>query len=249
MSDGMKGIARSLQIFESLAESGPIGVSDLARQIGLPKSTVHRHLAALAEAGWVATVGDESRKWMVTSRALMIGQRGSREGSIAAVALGPMRALRDQIDETITLQVPIGSFQTLHVERIESRQPVRSIVQLGMVSFITVTSGGLAILAHLSESEIDEALRRDIPKRTPETMRDPLQIRAALAQVREHGYSISRGQNRPGISGMAAPILDARHAPIAAVGITVPEGRFTDNRLSEWGTRLVETAAEIASRV
>ncbi|MGW2083350.1 helix-turn-helix domain-containing protein, partial [Streptomyces sp. NPDC001939] len=118
----MQGIARALQIFEHVANFGPIGVSDLSRRVGLPKSTTQRHLLALAEAGWIRSVGESDfTRWVVTPKALLLSQNGSREGAIAEVAVEFMTKLRDEIDETVVLQVPKTTFETTYIAHADSR--------------------------------------------------------------------------------------------------------------------------------
>lgn len=246
----MKGIARALHIFEYVANHGPIGVSDLARRIDLPKSTVQRHLHALADADWLRAVGDhDTTKWTVTARALILSHRGSQEGAVASVARNYMIRLRDQVDETVTLQVLKSNYETVAIERIDSFQPVRTFSSLGAVSYISSTSGGLAVLAIMPDDWVNEALSKPIPAMTPDTMTNPDEIRAYLKQVRADGYSVSRGQNRPGVRAVGAAITDASHTPVAALSISFPENRFDEKKIPEWGELVRSTAKAISNEL
>ncbi len=246
----MQGIARALQIFEHVATLGPIGVSDLARRVELPKSTTQRHLLALAEAGWIRAVGESDfTRWVVTPRALMLSQNGSREGAIAAVAVEFMTKLRDEIDETVVLQVPKTAYETTYIAHVDSQQPVRTFIPVGMTGFITLTAGGLAMLAHRTPEEIEDVLSQHIPSVTSASITDPAVIRAYLPTVKELGYSVSRGQNRPGVRSVAAAVLDSAGRPVAGLGISFPESRFDESRIPEWGQQIRATAAAVSARM
>lgn len=246
----MRGIARALQIFELVATSGPIGVSDIARRVDLPKSTVQRHLLSLDEAAWIRPIGEsDSTKWVATPRALTLSRRGSTEGTIAATARDFMIKLRDEIGETVYLQVPMINFQIVNIERVDSLQPVLATIELGAANHFALTAGGLAILAHLPDSVVDEALSQDIPRLTDEAVVDPQAIRDYLPQVKSQGYAVSRGQLRPGVRSIGAAVVNASGSPIAAIGVSFPRERFLEEMVPRWGAAARAAADEISNEI
>lgn len=249
MSESLKGIARALEVFEIVAVNGPIGVSDVARRVGVPKSTVQRHLLALQESGWIRSVSNQdSTRWVATPKAMGLSRRAATDGTIAATAHSTMVSLRDRVGETITLQVPNSRYEMVHIERVDSLQPVLTFVELGVVSPISVTSGGLAVLANLPEASVEEALAREIPRMTPETLVDPDEVRAQLPEIREQGYAVSRGQFRAGVRGVGAAIINTSGHPVAALGISVPESRFDPSMAAWWGEQAREAAHQISEQ-
>jgi len=246
----MQGVKRVLRVLEAVsAADGPVGVGELARSVDLPKSTLQRHLWALAEAGWIRSVGTEQTKWTLTSRALLIGQRGSREGALREVALEPMRALRDLVDETVTLQVPVPGFNMVQIERVDTAQAVRTYSTLGSTWPCFATAGGLAYLATLSEQDLDEALRNPLPRLTPDTITDPVAIRVLLATARERGFAVNIGQNRVGVCAVGCVLRDVSGEPIAALGISLPDSRFDEAAVPDLGARLLDAARIIEQRL
>lgn len=245
----MQGVQRVLRVLEAVADHQPAGVGEVAKIVGLPKSTVQRHLWALSEAGWIRPTGNEFTRWTLTSRALRVGQRGSREGALREIALEPMRELRDAINETITLQVPITAQEMVQIERVDSEQAVRTFVRLGQVTPPYTTSGGLAYLSALSTDDLDAALKEPLEELTERTVTDPNKIRAELVEIRERGYAINMGRNREGVCAIGAAIRGPGEEPVAAIGVSVPESRFHLDRVPVWAGHLMKAVAAIENRL
>jgi IclR family acetate operon transcriptional repressor len=243
----VQGISRALGIIEAIAEHQPVGVGELSRLVALPKSTVQRNLQALAEAGWVRPVGEEITRWMLTSRALVVGYRASREGGLREAALPVMRQLRDQSDETITLQTRDGERGLILIEQVNSQQAVRTFNRLGTVTPLPLTSSGMAVLASLSDHEVEEILAQPLPRSTEATITDVGIIRAEIERVRERGYAVNRGQNRVGVCAVGAAVLDSAGRPIAGLGISMPESRFDEGRVPDWGKMVISAARQIGA--
>ena len=245
----MQGVDRVLSVLEAVAFHHHAGVGELARALGLPKSTVQRHLWALANAGWIRPVGEEYTRWTLTSRALLVGQRGSREGQLREVALQPMRDLRDATHETVTLQVPASERDVTQIERVDSDQPVRTFVSLGEVFPMCTTSGGLAYLAALPVEEADAVLEGETPVLTEHTEVNVERLRVMIAEIRTRGYAINISMNRTGVCAVGAAIRGEYGRPVAALGISVPENRFDSERVPVLGQMVMDTAAIIETRI
>jgi IclR family transcriptional regulator, acetate operon repressor len=243
----VQGIERGLQVLEAVADHQPVGVGELARVLGLSKSSVQRNLLGLADAGWIRAVGGEFTKWTLTTRALRVGLRGSSEGRLRELALEPMRTLRDLTDETVTLQVREGDRMVL-IERVDSRQAVRSFTHLGMITPLPVTSGGQSVLALLPAEEQDRILAEPLARLTPLTVTDPDVIRERMAVVRERGYAVNIGQNRNDVCAVGTAVMDpSGREAVAALGISMPASRFAEDRVPWWGTQVVATAAALTA--
>ncbi|WP_395106172.1 IclR family transcriptional regulator [Actinomadura sp. SCN-SB] len=239
----MQSVVRSLRVLEEIAIRQPVGVGELARALALPKTSVQRCLAALAEAGWIRPAGTEFTRWTLTSRALAVGRKASAETSLREAALGPMHALREATGETIHLAVPNGPDTNVLIERVDSVQAVRTFTALGTVSKLHLTSSGRAILAHLDEEEIDKFIALGLPAVTEETITDPDALRQELRLTQARGYALNIRQSNPQVCAIGAAVLDADGRPVAGLALSVPSVRFDEARVPEWGD-LIRTAAE-----
>jgi IclR family transcriptional regulator, acetate operon repressor len=245
----MQGIERGLQVLEAVAEHQPVGVGELARALGLSKSSVQRNLQGLAAAGWIRPVAGEYTRWTLTSRALTVGQRGSNEGRLRESALEPMTKLRELTDETVTLQVQEGTRMVL-IERVDSHQAVRNFAQLGAITPFPVTSGGMSVLARLPREEQNRILADPLEQLTPRTITDPERIRSRFAAVLEAGYAVNVEQNRLDVCAVGTAVMEPSGTrPIAGLGISMPASRFDERRVPWWGEQVRAAAAAITERL
>lgn len=247
----MQNVVRSLQVFEAVANHQPVRVGHLATILDLPKSTVQRSLATLAEAGWIqaSNAAGDVTHWSITARAINIARRGSGEIDLRDAAIQPMHKLRDATGETTYLSIPDGPRGHILIERVDSTQELRTFSHLGPSDHYHSTSLGLAILAHLPLPVVDEVLNGQLRRKTERTIVDPDKLRAELKLIHERGYALNLGESRAGVCGVGAPILDSVGAPVAGISISMPESRFSTDRIPELAGHVCTAAAEVAANL
>ncbi|WP_208780879.1 IclR family transcriptional regulator [Streptomyces griseorubiginosus] len=237
----MRSVTTALQVLEAVAVNQPIGLSALTRTLGLPKSTVQRSLATLAEAGWIEQQAGSGR-WQVGVRAFVVGSAVSARGGLRPAALPTMRDLGAEVGETVHLMVPAGR-EVVLVERVDSPQPVRAVAPLGARGALHATSNGKAVLAALSHEEVDAYIAGGLHAVTPHTITDPDRLRAELRGISEAGFAICREEVEEGVVSVAAAIRPGRGRPIASLSISGPKGRMLPELLTPYGEK-VRLAAE-----
>ncbi|MFC4007327.1 IclR family transcriptional regulator [Nonomuraea purpurea] len=237
----MQNVINALRVLEEVAARQPIGVGEVSRGLGLPKSTVQRSLHTLHEAGWIRPAGGEVTRWQVTSKALQVARR--TELGLRDAAMPVMEELRQRTGETIHLMVPEGDAVVL-IERLETDKPLRIVLPLGIRLPLHASANGKAVLAHLSRppGELPE-----LPAYTDTTITDPEALRAELEAVHVRGYADNRGEWRSDIAAVAAAVLGPE-GPIASLSISTPSSRMPDELRAEYGT-LVTRAARALSEV
>jgi len=241
----MESVRLALSVLESIAAAGPIGVSALARKLREPKTTVHRSLATLHEAGWIRSVEHgRQRLWTLSPKLVSLGQRAGHP-RLRDAALPVMEALRNKTRETIHLMVPQDRVVVL-IERLDSPQPLRIVRPLGGRSALHVASNGKAVLAHLSATQQADYLARPLKPSTPHTITDPEALRAELERIRKLGYAVSLGELDEGVRAVAAPILGVDAAPIGSISISCPAQRLPDDRIQRYGAWVRVAAREIS---
>ncbi|MFE0147419.1 IclR family transcriptional regulator [Nonomuraea sp. NPDC059007] len=233
----MQNVVNALRALEEVAARQPIGVGELSRALGLPKSTVQRSLRTLHEAGWIRPAGGEVTRWLVTTKALQVGRRA--ELGLRDVALPVMEELRQRTGETVHLMVPEGDAVVL-IERLETDKPLRIVLPLGIRLPLHASANGKAVLAHLS-GELPE-----LESYTPATITDPAVLREELAAIRAQGWAGNRGEWRSDIAAVAAAVLGA-DGPVATLSVSCPATRMTDELRPEYGKLVTEAAARIAA--
>lgn len=229
----MQNVVTALRVLEEVSARQPVGVGELARELGLPKSTVQRSLRTLHDAGWIRPAGGEVTRWQVTSKLLQVARR--TELGLRDAAVPVMEELRQQTGETVHLMVPEGEAVVL-IERLETDKPLRIVLPLGIRLPLHASANGKAVLAHL-DRPLDE-----LPAYTGTTIVDGEALRAELAAVRARGYADNRGEWRPDIAAVASAILGADGSPVASISISTPASRMPDDLRAAYGALVTRAA-------
>lgn len=241
----MDSVRNALALLEAVAQSPGIGVSELARRLGMPKSTAQRGLRALSAGGWVSRGVDRRDGWLAGTRLFALARLAEPAPGLRRAALPHMRALRDATGETIHLMAPDGG-EVVLIERLDSTQPLRTVRQLGGRVPLHVASNGKAVLAALPAAEQEAYLAAPLFPSSRLSITDPDRLRADLAEVRAYGFAVSRGELDDGINAVAAAVLRSDGRPIGSLSISCPAARLTEARIPEYGAMVAEAARLIA---
>ena len=215
----------ALRILEEVSHRQPIGVSELARTLELPKTSVHRSLRTLQLAGWVRTLGAETTRWGLTTKALTVGLAGSRETSLRELAIAEMRSLRDATGETVHLAVPEQD-ELVIVARLDGTHSLRTFLPLGARAPLHATASGRAMLAEMADEDVDAVLDRGLQRYTKRTLVDRQRVWREVMLARKRGYGTNAGEWRADIAAIGAAIGSLTGRPLAALSISMPLKRY-----------------------
>lgn len=240
----MKSVGRSLEVLEYISDTQPVGVSEIARELDEPKSSVQRALDTLAKGHWIARDETNPSLWVVAVRTAMLGRNFTGKLDINTIALSYMETLRQETGETIHLAVPREASVIL-IERLESPHRLRYVEPLGGAASMFRTATGKSVLAHLPETRRDELISAHLAaiEETGETRESLL---TELARIRELGYSTTSAW-RSEVYATAAVITGEKGEPVAALSISVPTARITDD-IKPLHAELVAAAARSISK-
>jgi IclR family transcriptional regulator, acetate operon repressor len=245
----MESVKTALRVLELVGDTGPIGVSELARETGEPKSTVQRNLVTLHEAGWIRPIEAAGRRrWTLTTKVLTLARHLQPAPGLRDAALEVMEKLRTRTRETIHLTLRDGDNIVL-IERLDSPQSLRTVRPLGASAPLHLSSNGKAILAHLPEAEQSEYLKRHLDAWTPKSLCDPHVLARDLNLVRRRGFALNDGELDVQIRAVAAPIFLSPGRPVAGLSISCPATRLPDSLVDEYGKFARRAAQEISSRL
>lgn len=224
--ESLGSLERAVAVLDLFATTGSptLGVTEIARQLTLPKAVVHRILSSLRAAGYV-NFDEGSHRYRLGSAVLRLGAAYLRQLDVRDLARGPMEELSEATHETSTLSIRSG-WTRVYVHQVVPRTDVRMEVELGRPYPLHAGSSSKAFLAYLSEPEIDDYLARPLVALTPNTIVDPEALRREVALVRARGFAVSRGERQPDAASVAAPILDANGRPVAVMSVCGPIERF-----------------------
>ena len=237
------GIATVLDVLDALDGRGMLSLSELSRETGAAKSTLHRVCSMMLERGWIAR--DEG------TGAVGLGPRSAwlaRANPAAALANGfhSVAARLVQRHNETTCLVVLDGLDSLFVAKIETTHLVRLMLTVGSRLPAFAAASGRVLLADLPTARVDEMLA-DTELVTPTGRRlDGLaELHRILARTRERGYGENLDDTALGLHCMAVPVGPPGRV-VAALTVCVPSGRMTSERAAEMLPDLFSAARSLA---
>ncbi|GAB3422157.1 transcriptional repressor IclR [bacteria symbiont BFo1 of Frankliniella occidentalis] len=243
----VQSLTRGLKLLEFIAEShGSVALTELAQQAGLPNSTTHRLLTTMQQQGFVRQVGDLGL-WTIGAHAFVIGSSFLQSRNLLALVHPMLRSLMEESGETVNLAVlDLSDHQAVIIDQVQCTQLMRMSAPIGGKLPMHASGAGKAFLANLNDKQVTELLhRKGLHYYTPKTLMSPQSLKDNLALVRKTGYSFDDEEHALGLRCVAACIYDEHHEPFAAISISGPISRITDDRVTELGALAIKAAKEI----
>ena len=219
----VQSIERAFAVLGALTD-GPIGVTEVADRVDLPKSTAARMLASLAREGAVEQLPGETR-YRLGPRIETLATGLTAARGLVAISRPHLAELAASIGEVAGLSVPEGDL-IHYVDQVDSDHPVGVRDWTGSRIALHAVSSGLAILALRPPAEIERYLAGPLERFTDRTMTDPDELRARLRRAQLDGYAWTAGEYTEDISSVASAIADASGEAIAAIHVHGPSYRF-----------------------
>jgi len=240
-------VRNALRVLKEFRDaSGDLGISDLARRVGLGKSSVHRLVSTLTAEGFL-TQDPSTGRYRLGLVLAELGAAATIDKNFHAAAIGPLEELWKLTGETVQVALLDGR-QVVFVERIESPNTLRLFNEVGRRNWAHASGTGKVLLAFLASDELNRLLDGwQLTAVTQHTITDPEVLREDLARVRDRGYSQNINESSVGIVSVGAPIRDASDRVIAAVSSAGPTLRLQATAM-ESHAGAVLAAAEAISR-
>lgn len=223
MAETLQSVGAALDVLDVLAGHEELGVSAVARELGVAKSTAHRLLTTLAARGLVEQSAETGR-YRLGMRLYELGHRAMTGNRLRAVALPVLAELRRRSGLTVQLAVPDGG-DVLYTERLETTLGVTLMQQTGLRLPAHTTSSGKAIAAYRPDFA-DARRRLGFPARTPHTLTSEEAWDRVLDETRRQHGALSYDEARVGVSSCAAPLHGPAGEAIASVSLVGPTEAF-----------------------
>lgn len=243
----MKSLRKTSAVLDCFTrETGRLTLAEIAERTGLPKTTVHRQLAALREIGFLVQDGRRDA-YRLGFRLLALGGVVLADIDLMRHAGGPAETLARQSGEAVHICVFDGR-NVVSIERREMEGARNEIVRIEREP-PHCTSTGKAILSTLDEAGRDLLIADlldagRLPRFGPNTIADRICLARDLAVCRARGYAVDDEERNPGVRCVGAPIR--RHGTVVgAISVTGPVARFPDARLPVLAEMVMATAARI----
>lgn len=239
----VRNAARLLKEFSS--KDRDFGVSELARRLGLGKSTVHRLLVTLAAEHLVEQDADTGR-YRLGLAIYDLGAAVATGLDLHEAVMPPMEQLRAATGETVHVAVLDGR-EVVYIERLDSPNTLRLFLEVGRRNWAHCTGTGKLLLAYLPSFELERLLDGwELPGVTDRSITDHDRLRRELKEIRSRGFAHNIGESENGVLSVAAPIRDATGRVRAALSVAGPAPRM--DPILDQVTLAVREMAAVASR-
>jgi DNA-binding IclR family transcriptional regulator len=241
---GLKSVASALDLLDCFVTDEELGVSEVARRLGVAKSTAHRLLTTLASRGMIEQ-NPANGRYRLGLHLFELGHLALSRIDLRRRSRTMLEELRELSGWTVHLSIPQGA-DILFLERLPTLRGMEVMDEYRRRWPLHATSSGKAICAYDPESA-QRRIAAGFPVFTPRTISDARQFAAALEQTRRQGYATSHGELMDRLASVAAPVLDSHGVAIAAISITGSEDELGEH--GDRQARLVTAAAKRLSKM
>jgi IclR family KDG regulon transcriptional repressor len=246
-SGGVRSVQLAIDVLEAVAFSNDeLGVTQVAERLKVTKGSVHRHLQTLVERGYLAQNPTTSR-YTIGPRSRLLARHAPDE-DLVHLAEGPMRQLRDALDQPIVLSemTPRGA---LVLHNLSGTSPIEIGVRAGSELTFHASAQGKVMLAFAPRPFRERVLARPLQRFTDKTIVSPRKIEQELHEIVRLGYASAPEEAMLGLNAVAAPIFDAHDACIAAIAIVASIQFLPEKPRQSDVAQLVETARQISRKL
>jgi IclR family acetate operon transcriptional repressor len=200
----------------------------------------------MQQQGFVRQVGDLGL-WTIGAHAFVVGSSFLQSRNLLALVHPVLRSLMEQSGETVNLAVlDLSDHQAVIIDQVQCTQLMRMSAPIGGKLPMHASGAGKAFLAHLGDEQVTALLhQKGLHYYTPKTLMSPQSLKENLALVRKAGFSFDDEEHALGLRCVAAPIYDEHGEAFAALSISGPIARMTDDRITELGALVIREARQV----
>ena len=252
---GDKTLTKGLQLLEALSQcEGSRGISELANELSLTKSNVHRLLQTLSRCGYV-TQEASTERYLLSSKLWQVARRGRPSDALRRLIRPVLRDLVDETGESVLFCV-LENDELVPIDQVETHYPVRVFFSVGQsfpidrVVMMGKALTALQLIALASRPPMEARLAiRKVQKQLQKSANYVESELSKLSDVRNCGFAMSKGEWIDGANAVAVPVSDAAHSLIGVLSCFGPAERLTEARLRKIQKMLARGAEDLARRL
>ncbi|MGW7198316.1 IclR family transcriptional regulator [Streptomyces chryseus] len=246
-ASSVQSVDRAVSVLEILARLGEAGVTEIADELDVHKSTAFRLLGVLENRGLVGQ-SKERGKYYLGAGVLRLAGAAAGRLDISQESAPVVRELADEAGETVNIAV-LDDDAAVNVMQARGAASVTAQNWLGRRTPLHATSSGKVLLAGLPAAARETFLARRLPRFTEHTVTSAAELRAQLAEIASEGYAVVAEEMEVGLSAVAAPVRSHDGQVIGAVSVSGPVYRMDEVRLEELAKLAVDAAGELSYRM
>ncbi|WP_262177511.1 IclR family transcriptional regulator [Haloarcula laminariae] len=238
----VSAVGTTVEILELMKEREGATLVELAGELDIAKSTIHRHLSTLRQEGYIIREGDV---YHISLHLFDLASYNRERNPLFRIGRPIADDVADEVEERVSLVVP-EQHRVVKCYMAESDRSVRTDAHLGLAMHMHCTSGGKAILAHMDEEQREAVIREmGLDEMTDNTITSEKALRTELEKIREERVSWDDQERLTGVRGVAAPILNKEtDEVIGALDVAGPSTRLDGEAFDSEIPNLVRRAAD-----
>ncbi|GAA1986396.1 IclR family transcriptional regulator [Catenulispora subtropica] len=243
----VQSVDRAVTILELLARQGDTGVTEIAAELGVHKSTAFRLAAALEKRGLVEQPGERGKYRLGLGLVRLAGAATVRM-DLTQQSRPVCERLAVDVAETINVAI-LDADAAVNVDQVLGPSAITTHNWVGQRTPLHATSSGKVLLAHLPPAALDARLAAPLERFTARTVTDVKVLRKELERVRLEGYACTVEELEEGLNAVAAPVFADNRQVVAAISVSGPSFRLTEERLAQVAGAVRAAAAEVSARL
>ncbi|MGV9347507.1 IclR family transcriptional regulator [Streptomyces spiralis] len=243
----VQSVDRAAGILEFLGRQEEAGVTEIAAELGVHKSTASRLATALELRGLIEQT-EERGKYRLGLGLIRLAGAASVRLDLSRQSRPVCERLAARVAETINLAI-LDRDAAINIDQVLGPSAITTHNWLGRRTPLHATSSGKVLLAHLPEPERERRLAAPMERYTPHTVTDPCTLRAQLTSIRAAGCAYSVEELEKGLNAVAAPVVTFNGQVVAALSASGPSFRLSVQRLREVAALVRTAAQEISGRL
>jgi DNA-binding IclR family transcriptional regulator len=243
----VQSVDRALRVLEILADQGARGVTEIADELGVHKSTAFRLISVLEDHQLVEQV-EERGRYRLGFGIVRLAGATSAQLDLTRQSQPVCEDLATALDETVNIAVLEGSF-VINISQARGGAAIASHNWVGQLTPPHATSSGKVLLAELTDAEVFALLPDPLTRYTEHTLTTRAELAKALSDVRAQGYGVTQSELEVGLNAVAARVRGPGGDVIAALSVSGPTYRMSTELLPEIAQHAIAAAAEISRRL
>lgn len=242
-------LEKGMQVIELIAKHQKgLTVQEMVNSLEYSKTSIYRIVCSLEEMGYLRKSA-ESNSFSITKKLFKIGLSSLGTTTIIEHAYDPMRRLRDELRETVVLGTLMGT-KIVILEQVIGSHHFSFILKPGMGVCLHASAPGKSMMAHIGEEERDEILSKiEYIPFTDNTITNTPDYIKEIKQVKSCGYGLDMGEELTGVRCIGAPIFNQAGKVAAAIWITGPAERLSDEAIKDYSKTVVACANEVSEKM
>jgi DNA-binding IclR family transcriptional regulator len=243
----VQSVDRALSVLEILGARGEAGVTEIANELGVHKSTAFRLVAVLESRGYVEQLADRGKYRLgfgivrlagATAAQMDLSQEGRRTCEELAADLG----------ETVNIAI-LDDHRAVNISQVRGTAAISTYNWVGHGTPLHATASGKVLLAFAPDELRKEVLAAGLERYTGQTVTDPDRLAGELTRILERGWAATAEELEVGLNAVAAPVRDAEGQVIAAVSVSGPSFRLTPGSFEQVAGTVTAAVAGLSRRL